>query len=417
MQKFSGFEYLLIDVANQAGHDKLRYQERIDWSLDNIERLEEIAENDNWKERPLYITAVKALRKAQRGESTGHLVGFDAAASGMQIMSAITGCESGAWATGLVHPDMRADAYGICSKLMTDHLGFEIPNQRNNIKNAAMTVLYGSQAEPKKEFGEDTPELQAFYKAMYQMAPGACDLLQALLQSWDATTLAHEWKLPDGFDVVVKVMDDRESRIRVEELNNASFTYQWKENTPINHDCKNAANVVHSLDAYLLRSVIRRCSYDSTLFRWTNRAITEELLLREMGHAIQEDRYGYADEKLHYYIKQYNRSTVVDVVILQHLNAETVCCLSTEHLRSLNHITETCLEHKPFDVVTVHDDFKCHPNNMNYLRKHYRNILAELAGSNVLDDLLTQLFKTPTHFPKKSTTLSDKIKNSNYAIC
>jgi hypothetical protein len=43
------------------------------------------------------------------------------------------------------------------------------------------------------------------------------------------------------------------------------------------------------------------------------------------------------------------------------------------------------LEHKPFPLVTVHDEFKAHANNINQVRWHYKEILAEIADSNVLD--------------------------------
>jgi len=81
-----------------------------------------------------------------------------------------------------------------------------------------MKSFYGSKAVPKELFGEDTPELNAFYKAAHQVAPGAWELLQDLLASWQPYTLSHEWKLPDGFDAKVKVMAKREARIEVDEL-------------------------------------------------------------------------------------------------------------------------------------------------------------------------------------------------------
>src|SRR5690606_35374385 len=124
------------------------------------------------------------IRKAQAKKPMGHLVGFDASCSGIQIMSAVTGCYTGALHTGLVDPDVRADAYSTATEFMNQELvgGIEVP--RKDAKSALMTSFYGSKKQPKTIFGEDTPELDAFYKAAYKTAPLAWDLLQVLIASW-----------------------------------------------------------------------------------------------------------------------------------------------------------------------------------------------------------------------------------------
>lgn len=80
MELFTGYEYLLIDAANQAGHDKLLFDERIQWATDHLEDLEELAGEAD--EPALYMKAVQAIRKAQQGKPTGHMVGLDAVCSG-----------------------------------------------------------------------------------------------------------------------------------------------------------------------------------------------------------------------------------------------------------------------------------------------------------------------------------------------
>src|SRR5690606_8970668 len=121
METFTGWQYLLIDAANQFGLDKKLFGERIEWAEANLHQLESLA--DQAETQPLYIKAVMAIRKAQQGIATGHLVGLDACCSGIQIMSAITGCEAGARATGLIDPNVRADAYTFTTQTMQDILG------------------------------------------------------------------------------------------------------------------------------------------------------------------------------------------------------------------------------------------------------------------------------------------------------
>ena len=420
MVEFTGWQYLLIDAANSWGLDKEIYENRIQWTEDNLEVLEQLGEKrSDWKEKPLYLKAVQAIRATQAGKEIGHLVGFDAACSGMQIMSAMTGCRSGALATGLVDPNKRADAYTDCTNIMRQLVPHaNLPNLRDSIKQAVMTSLYGSVKEPEKLFGKDTPELTAFWKALYKLAPGASELLQALVDSWQPYALEHSWKLPDGFTAKIKTLDTVDKRISVDELGGASFTYRYTDNVGLEREVKNAANMVHSVDGYILRCVVRRCNYDPVLIDAVATLISAELLERElttssMSVALSTDELDVTQ----YYIDQYKRSGLADIVIAPYLNEKTVCLLTKEHLLSLQSIITTMLAHKPFEVVTIHDDFKCHPNNMNHLRKHYRNILAEIADSDLASDLLSQIYQRKGTFKKLSPDLSKYIRNSAYALC
>ena len=91
--------------------------------------------------------------------------------------------------------------------------------------------------------------------------------------------------------------------------------------------------------------------------------------------------------------------------------------LTTEHLEELLKITTGMLAHKPFPLVTVHDAFASHAGNVNQVRWHYKEILADMAESNLLDDLLSQLYKEPCTFDKLSFNLGDLIRNSEYGLC
>lgn len=349
LQLFTGWQYLLIDAANQFGWDKDLFEDRIKWAETNLNDLESLAHVAETK--PLYLKAVMAIRKAQAGQPTGHLIGMDACCSGIQVMSALTGCIAGATATGLVDPNVRADAYTSVTKEMNVELGGGLVVSRSDAKDATMTTFYGSKAKPKEIFGEDTPELNAFYVAAQRVAPGAWELLQDLLAAWQPYALKHCWKLPDGFDAVVKVMGKKEARIEVDELNHATFTYEFYENEGSKTGISLPANVTHSVDAYVLRCVHRRCNYSF------------EVVVNVQGHIEREleARQAYSGEiisamegsKLAYYIKQYNRSGMADIVILPYLNAN-VCMLSTKHLEALHTIIGSMLKHYPFEVVTIH---------------------------------------------------------------
>lgn len=412
MKTFTGWEYLLIDIANQFGLDKKLFEERIQWATDNLHQLGDLEALAPVKTKPLYIKAVMAIRKAQAGKVTGHMVGLDACCSGIQIMSAMTGCVAGATSTGMVNPNERADAYKKTLDEMAAELGSLLGITRDQAKEALMTSFYGSKAKPKEIFGEDTPELNAFYKAAVAIAPGAWELLQDLLASWNSYALEHSWKLPDGYDARVKVMEKKEARIEVDELGHSSFTYEFYENRGSKDGLSNVANVTHSMDAWVLRNMHRRCNYDHTMAVNARHYLEEEMAERTKGKQSKP----VTTDKIAYYMEQYKRSTLADPVILPYLNRESVESLAPEHIEALVVIVNSMLAHMPFELVTVHDEFKAHPNNLNHVRQHYIDIMAEIADSNVLDDLLSQVYGTPGHFQKLSNSLGQLIRGSNYAL-
>jgi hypothetical protein len=116
-------------------------------------------------------------------------------------------------------------------------------------------------------------------------------------------------------------------------------------------------------------------------------------------------------------LQHFSRSTVADAVILPLLTHENVCQLSQKHLDGLATIVNGMLQYQPFELVTIHDEFKAHPNNMNWVRWQYKEIMAELADSFLLDDLLSQIHGTTGFFPKLNHNLGDVIRQSNYGLC
>lgn len=416
MTTFTGYEYLMIDVANQFGKDKLVFEDRISWVKANMDNLEALTIESDTKTRPLYVKAVMALRKAQQGIPTGHLVGLDSVCSGVQIMSACTGCYEGALSTGLVDPNVRADAYSrltieINSILQAQNLHIHV--DRAKAKEALMTAVYGSRAKPVEIFGEDTPELDAFYQAALKIAPGACELLDDLINSWQPNALVHEYKLPDGYDARIKVMTKESTRIEVDELDHSTFTYEYYVNQPKEFGVSNAANVVHSIDAFVLRSMHRRCNYDVGVVNNALVFLNQEIDYR----AGQElDLPGPANEKITYYVELFKKNNIVDPVIFPYITSVNTQFIPTKMLEELKSIATMMLSHKPFELVTVHDEFKAHCNNLNHVRMHYREILAQLADSEILTSILCQIHNVSAKYTKLSTNLSTYIRKSNYAL-
>lgn len=416
---FTGFQYVLIDIASQWGLDKLTFPERLEWAYKHFNDFESLAEDrGHFKEHPLYMKSVMGLRRIQAGQPTGMLVGLDAVCSGMQVLSAATGCETGARSTGMVTPDERADAYTACTEAMQRRIPAFTMDGRADIKDACMTTLYGSVKVPESIFGEDTPELQAFYESLYEIAPGACKMISVLKLAWRPYALKHAWILPDNHHAEVPVEEMVDTKIEIDELEHTTFSYTYSVNKGSKKGLSLIANVTHSIDAWVLRSMIRRCNYDEAKLLRADNLIQEELLQRHSGiHAEPQPLQGIPEHGAQALIYRYQRTAIADISMVNYLDEVNVRQVSSTHLHGLARTLCLMQTHEPFPVVCIHDEFKTSPLNVNYLRMHYREILAELADGDVLNDIVGQITGRKSLIAKLSTTLGDKIRQSNYALC
>ena len=409
-KSYSAIDYLCIDIANCYGLDKELFETRIQWVKDHVNQLEEFI--DEAEDKPLYLKAVHALRETLLGTPTGHLVALDATCSGIQIMSAITGCVRGADATGLVS-EKRADAYTDVTKEMNSILklkgftGIEVP--RPDVKRAVMTCGYGSTLVPKEVFGEGDM-LATFYQACNTIAPEAFKLMSALLDTWQPDALSHNWVMPDNFHVNIKVMQTKETRIEVDELGHSTFTTYVKVNQGSKKGLANVANTIHSIDGYLLRSLIRRASFNEFKVRQALELITST------GATLYEQD-DVCDAELENMLNIYQYSGMLDVSIIDYINPSNIGYVPKELLYKLVDTLKRMLELGSSPVLTVHDAFRAHPNHCNAVRYWYKELLAELAESNILQFIVSQIVGHEVRFIKKSNKLPEMIRNSNYGIC
>lgn len=413
-KSYSAIDYLCIDIANCYGKDKWLFEQRIQWVKDNYPMLEMIA--DQAEDKPLYIKAVHELRQVVQGHPTGHLVALDATCSGIQIMSAITGCVKGADATGLV-TSKRADAYTDVTKQMNTILKLKGFNQievpRSDVKRAVMTSGYGSTQVPKEVFG-DGDMLATFYQAANTIAPAAFELMSALLDTWQPDALSHNWAMPDNFHVNIKVMQSKDVRVEVDELAHTTFTTKVKINQGTKKGLANVANTIHSIDAYLLRSVIRRAAFDVIKMTQAFNDINAELIKRFNGSTSEAEPLS---SDLQNMLNIYEYSKMLDVSIVDCLDSQQIGHAPTELLTKLSNTIGMMLKLGSSPVLTVHDAFRAHPNHCDTVRYWYKEIMAELAESDILQFIVSQITKKPVKYIKKSSNLATQIRNSNYAIC
>jgi hypothetical protein len=401
-------DYLRIDIANHYGLDKLSFEDRIKWVIDNepdLEMLEETA-SDFFR----FAAGTMAYRQAQQGVASGHMIGLDACASGPQILSVISGCEAGARNTNAVGQD-RNDLYGINTQIMKEILeeaGETMGEyERSDVKAALMPMFYGSKEKPKEIFGDETQELEAFYLAAEEACPGAFMLLPIMLEMWDPTALKYEWDLPDGFQVVYLVMDKKDSKIEVDTTTpHITFKYRRDINTTLETAAKIPANVTQSIDGYIVRELTSRCDYDLTQLR-----VVETLLKRQIRYPVK-DSLGMVP-----YIEQmWKKHGIMSLVGVEHVNEWTITQLSVKYCEELLALVQATLLKPQFKVISIHDEMKSHPNYMNHVRQTYIDILCELADSRILDVILSDIQGSPVHIPKLSENLAELIRDSEYPL-
>lgn len=333
---FTGLDMLKIDIANCYGLDKLTFKERIAWT--SKYQVPTLLRKCSEAEEPLLMKkAVLAYQTALSGLPIGHNVFMDATASGLQIMACLSNCASTAEATNLIFNGKRNDPYTIVSDEMVRRLphspmfeGKSPSEIRSLIKKPIMTTFYSSKAQPRSLFGEDTIELETFYSTLNDLFPGPMAIMSIVESKWNPTALYHQWTLPDGHVAHVKVIEQVDTKIEVAELQCANtFAYRFYPNQPSKRGTSLVANIIHSIDAYIVREVIRRC---------------------------------------------------------------------------------------PFDVAHIHDAFTSHPNHMPVVMDTYRTILSEIASSNLLQDILSEITGTTVKLQKYDYDLSSAILTSQYAL-
>ncbi len=401
LQTFTGIEYLRIDIANNFGLDKEDWDDRLTWVNVNEHDLEKLLPKAD--EPALYFAAVKAYRKAQHGHAVNYPISLDATSSGIQILAALTGDRLAAKLCNVIDTGHREDAYTGLYTAMCDKIGDRAKIDRKDTKKAIMTAFYSSTAVPKTVFGEGAL-LDIFYETMKENAPAAWELNETMLAIWDPTKYSNDWVLPDNFHVHVKVMSSISENVH---FLNAPYEVQYSVNKPMEGGRSLGANMTHSIDGMIVREMARRCMYDPAHIDKL------KLLLQQpwtvglpAGHKRPND---VLVEKLH---KHYIESGFMSARILEYLDEHNIGL--TDPVAVLTLIKT--LPSKPFTVISVHDCFRCLPNHGNDLRKQYNYILSQIARSDLLSFILTQLLGRDIVVQKIDPNLWVDILESNYAL-
>lgn len=261
----SGMKWLKIDIANHYGLDKVLWEDRVNFVDVNDSILEALA--DKADEPLLYIQAVEAYRKAQRGLPTGYIVRLDATASGPQIMNTLFRDIEGMKYLNVLGDDTRYDLYTLVAQTMYENtkdsqiwrdLNDDFAKVRKIVKKPIMTSFYNSTSKPKEIFGENTIELQEFYKALKRYCEGALAVQDTINACWNNSKDVNIWTLPDGHTAYCPVSKVLESKIEIPEKGMKITYTHTVQRANFAERRSLCPNLVHSLDGYICREIVKR---------------------------------------------------------------------------------------------------------------------------------------------------------------
>lgn len=399
-QSFTGKEYLKIDIANQFGLDKDDWDDRLSWFDENEAHLEDLVKKA--EEPAMYMAGVRAWRNVCKGNINHHPISLDATSSGIQILSCLTGDRKGAELCNVVDVGHRQDAYTVLYNIMLDKIGEEARIERKDTKKAVMTAFYGSEAVPKRVFGEGAL-LATFEETMEEGAPGAWELNKAMLDIWNPDAISYDWVMPDNFHVHIKVMGQV---TEVCHFQNKPYDVSYSVQMPLEKGRSLGANMTHSIDGMIVREMGIRCNFDQL-----HLAYLVDLMQGKYGtcHANLNN----SDDKLVQTIwGHYLDSGFLSARILQYLSQENIGLVDRAVIFDLI----ASLPKKPFEVIAVHDCFRCLPNYGNDLRGQYNYLLAQVAKSDLLSFLISQITGRVVKLGKHDPEMWKDVLEANYAL-
>lgn len=412
MQSFTSLEYLKIDIASNFGLGKENWDTRIAWFDENEEHLAVIPTLTasalkmhllmKLAEEPaLFYAGLQAYVKAKVGQDIGYPISLDATASGAQILSVLIGCKKSASLCNVVSTGNREDLYKNIFRTMRATLQEEAGNiSKDDIKQAIMTSLYGSEKEPKNVFGEGA-QLTCFYETMDKELPGIWALNSALLQLWQKTTYSHDWVLPDNFHSKNKVMG---RRTEYAQFFNSPVEVVTAVNAPQEKGRSMGANITHSIDGMIVREMSRRCTYDGE-------KVKDLLFLLAAGSRAKPNRMRPQDDRLETILTHYARTGYLSARVIDLVDPINIGMIDPDALFGLLNT----LPDKPFEVLTVHDCFRVHPNYGNDLRQQYAHILADISDSTILADIASQILQHEVHVEKGDLDPAD-VRSADYQL-
>jgi len=395
LQTLTGTEYLKCEIACKQN----KLLEKVNWSqrLFYFDSLD-LDDEDIYKKasNPVGLrAATQAYLSAMKGEPTGYMITLDASSSGLQYLSLLVSCPT-SWQLCGGDINNCIDAY------ITIYGAMDLNGAltRKQVKDAIMTSLYGSISTPEEVFKE---HIDIFYETMELMAPGAWDLNISLQELWNEISgSTYSWVLPDNFHACIET---KNKEIQVFSFLGQEHKLTVEVNGRPDFHKGLGPNLIHSVDGMVVREMLRRCSYDRNHVENIMKVITSGANNYRINQHNKHEMVGTL-------WRNYVESGFMSTRILDYLDSDTIGSMDPD---MITRMIQT-LPNEPFDVVTVHDCFRAHPNYGNDLRTQYNTILADINDSFMLTSMCSQVTGRDLHARKVGKIKRDDILNGNYLL-
>ena len=324
-------EWLAFQVATTYGLDKAPMQERIAWTLENHELIENVAKDPitylhEWEVADEPWTFLAACDEYFHtviccDRAFTHLpVAVDATCSGLQILAGLARDASTAKLVNVLPSDRPQDAYKVIAEQAKPHVPECIrPHMdRKTTKRTVMTVPYNAKPysnrgyirEALKEKGVEvekddlTATVKAVRDAMDVVVPGPMKVMkwieQEVAKAIDRGATSLEWITPSGFTVSQRLMKPKVQKFDLQLMGRVQIKVATEEGDEVDkshHKNATAPNLIHSLDAALLHLSALRFNapisliHDSVLCRATDMSVLSAIVRETYMHLFAEHDY------------------------------------------------------------------------------------------------------------------------------
>lgn len=265
------------------------------------------------------------------------------------------------------------------------------------MKNVIMPFFYGSQACLKAIEGRE----QQFEAVMKQNCSGAYRLREFLMKNHNVGVDSFSWRLPDNHNVFFKVTEKVKEEMYYDDFI-VTLVRNEQRTTKKGSYIKLPANIVHSVDAYILRELTCRAK-----------------LPQDIAQNVVDAKYnlGEATAELQDYIDIYNETNMVSVRALQYINTDMDVNNMPEGMysKALEIANWVLNRSSEFPVIVIHDSFQVPYRFGNQVRELYRNLIAEICDSTLLDYIVSQTCVGKFLY-RKNTNASALVLESDYGL-